>query len=39
VDVLVQEEEEVPNEEDAGDEYGKDTDENNTALDWEACAA
>jgi hypothetical protein len=39
VEVFVQEQEEVPDEEDHSNGNGKDTDGNHTASDWEASAA
>jgi hypothetical protein len=39
VDVLVQEKEEVPNEEDGSHENGNDSNNYDTAFDWEASAA
>jgi len=39
VDILVQEKEEVPGEEDGGDDNSEDTNGDGTAFNWEASAA
>jgi len=39
MNVFIQEQEEVPNEEDCGNENGNDTNRYSTAFNWEASAA